>query len=461
MARNGFRVFPLVIGVGAAFVAGVSAASVLDDREPINLYAADAGVRFVGFDVAALPGNHFAVTWLERNAADQTESLRVARFDQNGERLGDALILSETPEAENYPRLSDPVIGANSAGDMVVVWNSGSAEGASECRQFVQFRLVDSNGTASPVQLFFYPGAGSNCNPEVAMNEQGLSVLSAWYGLEDKYLMQLRGQDGTSVGGPMTRGQNVGSALPMAVALQESSGMAVWSEQEGPGTVLLASRFGLTGDSLGDGDFRFDNNAHDADGLYQGSVSLDATANGGYLGAWLQSEDDGQQLVYSQHIQRWRADGTAAGSARVGGTAFESSTDRMDLDAGAGDSAILAWTHSRDDGARERYATVVYGHRAVRDNPTVIAQSDAGLFESSALTKVALADDTAMVLWYEQDEESNGPVLKARIGERPAPAVESDDGSGGGGGPIGPVVLLGTLALLLRRKKPGGNLRPA
>lgn len=458
MARNGFRVFSLVIGVGAAFVAGVSAASVLDEGEPVNLYTAEAGVRFVGFDVAALPDNDFAVTWLERNAADQTESLRVARFDQNGERLGDALILSETPEAENYPRLSDPVIGANSAGDMVVVWNSGSAEGASECRQFVQFRLVDSDGTASPVQLFFYPGAGFNCNPEVAMNEQGLSVLSAWYGLEDKYLMQLRGQDGTSVGGPMTRGQNVGSALPMAVALQESSGMAVWSEQEGPGTVLLASRFGLTGGSLGDGDFRFDNNAHDANGLYQGLVSLDATADGGYLGAWLQTEDGGQQPVYSQRIQRWRADGTAAGSARVGGTSFDAATDRMDLDAGAGDSAILAWTHSGDDGARNRYATVVYGNRAVRDNPAMIAQSDAGLFDSSALTRVALADDTAMVLWYEQDEESNGPVLKARIGERPAPAAESDGGSGGGG-PVGPMVLLGTLALLLRRKKPSETVR--
>lgn len=461
MARNGFRVFPLVIGVGAAFVAAVSAASVLDDGEPINLYAADAGVRFVGFDVAALPDNHFAVTWLERNAADQTESLRLARFDQNGEPLGDALVISETFETENYPNLSDPVIAASPAGNSVVVWNSGSAADSSECRQFVQFRLVDNNDQASSVDVIDYPGAGFSCNLEVAMNGQGLFVTSARYDVENRYLMQVRGQDGVGVSGLITQGQNVGPTLPLAVALQESSGMAVWSEQEGPGTVLLASRFGLTGDSLGDGDFRFDNNAHDADGLYQGSVSLDATANGGYLGAWLQSEDDGQQLVYSQHIQRWRADGTAAGSARVGGTAFESSTDRMDLDAGAGDSAILAWTHSRDDGARERYATVVYGHRAVRDNPTVIAQSDAGLFESSALTKVALADDTAMVLWYEQDEESNGPVLKARIGERPAPAVESDGGSGGGGGPIGPVVLLGTLALLLRRKKPGGNLRPA
>ncbi|GAA5127265.1 hypothetical protein [Alloalcanivorax gelatiniphagus] len=460
MGRNGFRLFSLVVGLGAALNPTLSVASVLDQGEPVNLYAAEAGVRFVGFDVAALPGNEFAVTWLERNAADQTESLRVARFEQNGQRLGDALILSETPAAENYPRLSDPVIGTNSAGDMVVVWNSGPAEGASECREFVQFRLVDSNGTASPVQLFFYPGAGFNCNPEVAMNEQGLSVLSAWYGLEDKYLMQLRGQDGTSVGGPMTRGQNVGSALPMAVALQESSGMAVWSEQEGPGTVLLASRFSLTGGALGDGDFRFDNNAHDANGLYQSSVSLDATADGGYLGAWLQTEDGGGQPVYSQHIQRWRADGTAAGSARVGGTSFDAASDRIDLDAGAGSSAILAWTDSGDDGARKRYATVVHGNRATGDAPAVIAQSDAALFDSSALTRVALANNTAMVLWYEQDEESNGPVLKARIGTLPEPAAEAN-GGGGGGGPMGPVVLLGALALLLRKKTPGGEVRPA
>ena len=458
MGRNGFRFFSLVVGFGAALNPALSVASVLDQGEPVNLYAAEAGVRFVGFDVAALPGNEFAVTWLERNAADQTESLRVARFDQNGEQLGDALIMDETLGTDNYPRLSNPVIATNSVGNSVAVWNSGSAEGASECRQFVRFRLVDSNGTASPVQLFFYPGAGFNCNPEVAMNEQGLSVLSAWYGLEDKYLMQLRGQDGTSVGGPMTRGQNVGSALPMAVGLQESSGMAVWSEQEGPGTVLLASHFGLGGYGLGDGDFRFDNNAHDANGLYQGSVKVAATADGGYLGAWLQTEDDGGQPVYSQQIQRWRADGTAAGSARVGGTSFDASTDRMDLDAGAGGSAILAWTGSGDDGGRKRYATVVEGARAVVDTPVVVAQSGAGLFDSSEVTRVALADSTAMVLWYEQDEESSGPVLKARIGTL---SEETSDSGGGGGGSTGPLVLLAALALLLRKKKPGGVGRPA
>ncbi|MCH2556677.1 MAG: hypothetical protein MK005_05180 [Alcanivorax sp.] len=458
MARNGFRVFPLVIGVGAAFVAGVSAASVLDDGEPINLYAADAGVRFVGFDVAALPDNHFAVTWLERNAADQTESLRVARFDQNGEPLGDALVISETFETENYPNLSDPVIAASPAGNSVVVWNSGNNGGTSECRTSVLFQLINSDGTASSSGLSEHAAGGSNCYLDVAMNEQGLFSLSMLQWPITQYVVQVFGQDGMGISAPLAFRRAPGPEIPLAVALQESSGMAVWSQQEEQGTVLLAHRYDLAGYSLGDGDFRFDNNAHDADGLYQGSVSLDATANGGYLGAWLQSEDDGQQLVYSQHIQRWRADGTAAGSARVGGTAFESSTDRMDLDAGAGDSAILAWTHSRDDGARERYATVVYGHRAVRDNPTVIAQSEAGLFESSALTKVALADDTAMVLWYEQDDEDSGPVLKARIGTLLDKTVDS---GGGGGGSTGPMVLLAALAMLFRKKKPGGNIRPA
>ena len=455
---DGLRFLSFVVFLGAWLSPGVSLASVLDQGEPISLYAADANVRFVGFDVAALPDDEFAVTWLERNAVDQTEFIRFARFDRNGRSLGDALTINESLGSDGYPILSDPVIATNPAGNSVVVWNSGSADRSSECREFVQYRLLDNNDQTSSVQLFFYPGGGFNCNPQVAMNEQGLFLVSAWYGSRNEYLMQVHGQGGTGRSGPMVRGRSVGTELPMTVALQESSGMAVWSEQEGPGTVLLASHFGLGGYGLGDGDFRFDNNAHDANGLYQGSVKVVATADGGYLGAWLQTEDDGGQPVYSQQIQRWRADGTAAGSARVGGTSFDASTDRMDLDAGAGGSAILAWTGSGDDGGRKRYATVIDGTRAVVDTPVVVAQSGAGLFDSSEVTRVALADSTAMVLWYEQDEESSGPVLKARIGTL---SEETSDSGGGGGGSTGPLVLLAALALLLRKKKPGGVGRPA
>ncbi|MBF1802330.1 hypothetical protein [Alloalcanivorax profundimaris] len=462
MGRDGLRFFSFSVFLGAAMSPGVSPASVLDDGEPVSLYAADADARFVGFDVAALPDNDFAVTWVERNSVDQTESVRLARFDRNGEPRGAALTVDDTPDQANFPRLSDPVVATNGAGNKVVVWNSGAAEGASECRRFVQFRLVDNNGTASPTQFFQDTANGFNCNLEVAMNEQGLFILSVKYGLEDNYLMQVRGEDGTGVGAPVTRGQAGGASHPMVVALQESSGMAVWSEQAGPGTVLLASRFDLSGDTLGGGDFRFDNNAHDADGLNQSAVSLVATPDGGYLGAWLQVESDGSEPVYSQRIQRWRADGTVAGSARVGATPFDVSSDRVDLDVGAGGGgAITAWTGSHDDGARDRYATVINGDQAVGDAPVVVARSDAALFDSSETTKVALADETAMVVWYEQTDENSGPILKARIGTLSEAPADSAEGGGGGGGPMGPLVLFATLALLFRKKKPGGNIRPA
>ncbi|UWN50820.1 hypothetical protein ASALC70_03043 [Alcanivorax sp. ALC70] len=91
----------------------------------------------------------------------------------------------------------------------------------------------------------------------------------------------------------------------------------------------------------------------------------------------------------------------------------------------------------------------------------VVARSDAALFDSSETTKVALADETAMVVWYEQSDENSGPVLKARIGTLPEAPTDSGEGGGGGGGPMGPLVLFATLALLFRKKKPGGEGRPA
>lgn len=452
---------PLALAVcSAVLCAPAGADSLLDDAAPArDLYTAGPGYGFNGFDVTALPDGHFAVVWVETEDSGETSYVKLARFNAEGDAVGDALTVEESDSAHDAPR--EPVVAAGADGDMVVAWESRDAVRNLECDS-VSYKLVSHDNTVSDGISLKRGSDVDQCRVRAAMNDDGVFVLG-WYEQDDSqaqdniYLAWTFNADGTKL---MTSPANMGESneyviLPPALTMQGGTFTVAWTGAQG---TLLAQRHNVNGTSLDD-PFQLDNDEQSGSSVSQTFPALAGDEEGGIVGVWYQTEPDGEGGADGSQIgHRWAADGTAGAALAVGEDPVLGLIDELPPISVAtdGDGLILAgWSFVNIDAERQesRVAAFQDGER-LGDGPVTVAATNPNSNDFSRSTRVMVHGGVATAVWYEQDEGDNA-VIRARSLTVSEPAEDpAPDGGGGsgGGGASGLLALLGLGLASLRRR---------
>ncbi|HIK74115.1 MAG TPA: hypothetical protein EYG00_05365, partial [Alcanivorax sp.] len=316
MSSTAFQRTPLAMAVCAAlFHASAHAApDPADDPAPgdtLTLYTAANDLRLQNFDVAALPDGRFAVAWLERNLDDINETIKLARFGNDGAQDGDTLTVFS--DGSGSISLSNPVMAADGDGDLVLAWEADV--GGNECTDTVAFTLLPSEGMPGIMQ-WAPETSGQHCDVSLAMNQDGAFVLG--WTLEDpdnvsqrfQYQARRFNADGTAMGAAETLAQAGNTLFAMALAMQGDTWLAAWSTYDN-GLVIHGQRFNINGTALDATPFRLDDGSQQGTSLSQVYPTLVADEDGGFVGVWHQMEAVDSQPVTSIQGQRLQADGTA------------------------------------------------------------------------------------------------------------------------------------------------------
>ena len=452
---------PLALMAGAAVLCSpAGAASLLDDAAPMmELYAPPETISVHGFDVADLPDGLFALVWSEYNSDTALYYVRLARFDANGNAAGEVLELWSS----SGPLIS-PVVAADNDGDLVVAWDIQDRD----CGTLGYTRISADNTIASPQSLSHGAGAGSDCEVQVTMSDDGRYAFGWRHESADTtpvYVAQTFNADGSSIA-PSFEVAPVFTIFPgMAIAMQGDTLAVAWTADVEPGYPLLARRYNQNGTALGDGSFRLDNGAADSS-VIQTSPALVQDPKGGFLGMWHQARMIDGDFVDSQRGQRWAADGTAraelvvsddnmAGTgpdslARRGGNRIAPSL------ATNNEGLILAgWSAKLDYADRFSRIAAFDGDQRLGDGAATVWSYNQGDYHYSGKTAVALSGRTAIAVWYEENADMEYKI-RARSLTLPEAAsnitTASGGGGGGGGGASGLLALFGLGLLDLRRR---------
>tara|TARA_A100001391_G_scaffold105461_1_gene70532 strand:+ start:615 stop:1961 length:1347 start_codon:yes stop_codon:yes gene_type:complete len=427
----------------------------VDDPAPgsvLTLYTAAADQGLQNFDVAALPDGRFAVAWLERNEGNVNETIKLARFDSDGARIGDTVTVFS--DVSSSISLSNPVMAADGDGDLVLAWEADVS--GNDCTDTVAFMLLPSEGMPGIMQ-WAPETSGQHCDVALAMNQDGAFVLG--WTLEDPDNVSQRFQYQTrrfnADGSAMAYSENLapaGNAVsPMALAMHGDTWLAAWSTYDN-GLVLKAQRFNINGTALDQAPFRLDDGSQEGTSLSQVYPTLMADEDGGFVGVWHQMEAVGGQPVTSVQSQRRRADGTAgAGFLIANDTEISMPIPPLGL-ALYGDQLLTTWSDLRQ-APPVSLAAGVDGDASVGD-PVAIVSGDEDTVDYSLATRVVVTDTVAALVWFQQ-QDGESYEIKALVqplpetpDPEPAPEQDNDDN----GGTTGLLTLLGLGLLGLRRR---------
>ncbi|MFP1683050.1 hypothetical protein ACLD0W_11085 [Alloalcanivorax sp. C16-1] len=457
---------PLALAVAGAFIAPAAQASLPDLTVPaLTLKTLDASVRqFSGFDVAALPGERFAVVWSEYGDGGAGQ-VWLRRYDQAGQALADAVVLAE----DNDRVLASPAIAADDAGNLWVSWgNSASADftRGALCQTGMAMVRVSPDDTVTSVTT---PSPqGSVCARQVAANAGGNAVL-AWFerGSQESsepLLFSTYGSNGGDLAGPVQVAGNVD--FHVSVALNDDGTLlAAWEDR----AVVYGQRFNLNGNPVDDGAGRLDQNRQSGASLVQRLPSVSDDADGGFVASWNQDDIIAEDPDFQRTVraQRWAADGTAGDTLLLDNEEYDFAID-YSVPRVATDSAgnlVSVWVVVDDPRPLAARGTVISaGGEVIGERGTEFANvSDLDDMAPTGDPKVALSDDLAVVAW--QGTAGDQAVLRAKVAGN-ALAGDGDDGAGGdgqnggdggaddlwGGGATGLGALL-LMALLGRRRR--------
>ena len=427
-----------------------------DDPAPgdtLTLYTAANDLRLQNFDVAALPDGRFAVVWLEQNLDDVNETIKLARFDSTGTRVGDTLTVFS--DASSSISLSNPVMAADGDGDLVLAWEADV--GGNDCTDTVAFTLLPSEGMPGIMQ-WAPETSGQHCDVSLAMNQDGAFVLGGT--LEDpdnvsqrfQYQARRFNADGTAMGAAETLAQAGNTLFAMALAMQGDTWLAAWSTYDN-GLVIHGQRFNINGTALDATPFRLDDGSQQGASLSQVYPTLVADEDGGFVGVWHQMEAVDSQPVTSIQGQRLQADGTAGADFLIASdTEIMQPIPPLGL-ALYGDQIITTWTHFRQAQPPVSLVAGVDGDASVGD-PVPIVSGDEDTIDYSLATRVVVTDTVAALVWFQQ-QDGESYEIKALVqalpespDPEPAPQEDDDDNSGA----TGLLTLLGLGLLALRRR---------
>jgi len=458
MSSTAFQRTPLAMAVCAALFHASAHAAPGPAEEPspgdaLTLYTAANDLRLQNFDVAALPDGRFAVVWLEQDLDDVNETIKLARFDSTGTRVGDTLTVFS--DASSSISLSNPVMAADGDGDLVVAWEADV--GGNQCTDNVAFMLLPSEGMPGIMQ-WAPDSSGQHCDVALAMNQDGAFVLG--WTLEDpdnvtqrfQYQARRFNADGTAMGAAETLAQAGGTLFPMALAMQGDTWLAAWSAYDG-GLLLRGQRFNINGTALDAEPFRLDNGSQVGHSISQVFPALSADEDGGFVGVWHQQEAVDGQPAPSIQGQRLQGDGTAGAGFAVATNTNISNPAPLGLDTASNGRLAASWTAFTSGQPPVSVTAAVEGAEAL-GAPTVFASGDDDTVDYSKATKVVLSDTAGALVWFQQQD--GGPyVIKAVAVQAPPespddePALQDADDDGGA---TGLLTLLGLGLLALRRR---------
>ena len=437
----------------ALFHASAHAADNPAPGDTLTLYTAANDLRLQNFDVAALPDGRFAVAWLERNLDDVNETIKLARFGNDGAQDGDTLTVFS--DGSGSISLSNPVMAADGDGDLVLAWEADV--GGNDCTDTVAFILLPSEGMPGIMQ-WAPDSSGQHCDVSLAMNQDGAFVLG--WTLEDpensterfQYQARRFTADGTPIAPSQTLAQAGNTLFPMALTMHGDTWLAAWSTYDN-GLVLKGQRFNINGTALDQAPFRLDDGSQQGASLSQVYPTLMADEDGGFVGVWHQIEAVDSQPVTSVQGQRRRADGTAgAGFLIANDTEISMPIPPLGL-ALYGDRLLTTWSDWRQDQPPVSLVAGVDGDASV-GAPLAVAGGDQDTVEYSLATRVVVTDAMAALVWFQQQDgqtyEIKALVQPLPESSDPEPAPQEDDDDNGGA--AGLLALLGLGLLALRRR---------
>lgn len=291
-------------------------------------------------------------------------------------------------------------------------------------------------------------GYGYSCDADLAVNQDGWFVVGMSYYTDPGYIVQVYGPEGYGRSPPFLLRSRADLNIPIAVALQVNSALFIWPDVEGDNVVLTVSRYDFDGSEGVENVSQLSAGDHGGIDLYQTFPVLATGVDDGYASAWFQSASVDAQEVFSQRTQYINADGTVDVAVTIGEDPLNTLSGKLDMTGDGDGTFLIGWTISEDGEPRYRKITAFDEEGVIGDPAFIVSEGASGSHDASANTRVALSGDLAVVAWYEQEDDSSRPILKARIGSPPKRSNVSP-GSSGGGGFIDPVLLFGSALLML------------
>ncbi|HWI77875.1 MAG TPA: hypothetical protein VNS31_01675 [Ramlibacter sp.] len=338
--------------------------------------------------VVALADGGFAVAWAsarEQAVQNFDYGVYLQRFDAAGAWVG-----SETHVNDFYALDQDrPSIAALSGGGMVVTWTSDTQS---------------PNPPGVYAKLFGADGKPIGNDLRVDTSTSGIHAGSAAAGLADGgYVIVWDGNGdihaqrfdahGTAQAAPALVNSTVADVQsdPAVTALADGGYVVTWSSlgQDGNDSGVFLQRYGASGAAVG-----AELQVNTVTAGSQGSPSLTALADGGFVVAWQSSGEDGSGSgIYAQ---RYDASGHALGTE----TQLNSSTfsdQSAPAIAATGDGGfVAAWMSYQQDGSGWGiYSKSFTGTQPLRLNSERV---DSFVHGTAGLDTAVIASDTAGVL---------------------------------------------------------------
>lgn len=430
MDRYPFRHAPLALAVATACAVPANADLLHEALPAVTVRTLAEPTRhhfFNGYDVATLPGGGFAVIWAEQfnygepEPEDLPDAVKLQRFDENAERVGEEITLYETTNASGSVALSAPSLAADASGNLVAAWS----DAGHFCTKDLSFHLIGPDVLATadlpaPISI-----ATDACAPDLAVDADGDFAI-AWERDDNDSSLQTFLANGT----PHSSVIRLDGREPAVAMSPDGTVLAGWNGS----AYVDGQRFNLNGAPLGE-KFRLDTDITYSDSSTRlHTPAVDADADGGFVASWnqLQPNVDVVEDRRTKRGQRWHADGTAGAALKYGDSEPDLYSDfhvvgDANFSANSQGDVAAVWIRHADDELPEPKITLIDNNNTVVEYEKLFVPVDElSITTQLGQPEVSLHDEGAVIVWSQRDED--GPeTLRARVFKAPPPPPEEPE----------------------------------
>ena len=335
-------------------------------------------------DVAMDDAGNFVVIWQRINYAQDEGGIFGQRFSTTGDRIGNEFQVSSETTSDQ----TNPEVAMDADGDFVVVWHDGSALDGDDFGIFGRRYGQNGSPEGSQFQVNTFT-SNSQMWPDVAMDSAGNFVVVWQSGGQDGNGTGIYGQRYDTNGSPAGAEFQVHSWTSFnqeyAAVTFDGSGdfIVVWQsqEQDGDQQGVFGQRFTAMGVPQG-GDFQVNTFTTNS----QFAPAIHANANGQFTVVWQSSGQDGDD--FGVFAQLYSPSGTPVGDEFQVNTSTTDNQRYPDVAMDGAGNAIVVWESVQGDGGTS-YG--VFGQRYLPNSAPVCNQavaSPSALYANDSAFKI-------------------------------------------------------------------------
>ncbi len=304
--------------------------------------------------VASLAGGGYVVTWMSYGQESDNYGIFAQRFAADGSQAGEEFHVNSHTTADQ----GEPSVAALSGGGFVITWQSAGQDG---------------DGLGVFAQRF--AADGSTLGEEFQINTSTAD----------------------------------GQSLPAVTALSGGGFVITWQSegQDGDGLGIYGQRFAADGSPDGS-EFQVSTYTSST----QGSPSVAALSDGGFVVTWMSAWQDGSQ--HGIYAQRYQADGSTAGSEFLVNTQMNDDQAYPAVAALSGGGFVVTWQSYYQDGDD---AWGIFAQRFDATGAPVGVEFHVNTYTTSLQTTPAVASlsDGGFVITWESAQGAYGGIYAQRF----------------------------------------------